>query len=271
VFTHPVGDCRITRVPYFDVPLDAAIIGLTAEQVSSVPWGTPKWATPEGQVLVGQAIWVIESGDRTIVVDPCGASDAFLRSGPEALTHQAAVVAAMDIASLPVENVDTVVLSHLDGIGMAAAVDESGRWSPLFPNATIELTGLELAHVRSNPGIDGASALLQLCERGIVQAMPTRWNMTADVTAVHTGGHSPGHVAIRVGEGAVFLGHLAVSPLQAAFGPIPHQHLDDPAAHEALEMQLAWAVEHDALIIGPLWPGPGAGRVSGPPWVVTAA
>lgn len=271
MITHLIGSSRITRVSYFDVPLDADVIGLTRDQVKSVTWGTPDWATPEGHVLVGQAIWVIESGDRTIVVDPCGASDAFLRTGPEAATHQSAVITALEAGGFPVENVNTVVLSHLDGIGMAGSVDPDGRWSPLFPNATVELTELELAHVESHPEIGGASALLQLCQQGVVRAMPTHWAVTPDVTAEHTGGHSPGHVAIRIGDGAVFLGHLAVSPLQAAFGSIPHQHLDDQAAHEALEFQLEWAMERNALVIGPLWPGPGAGRVSGPPWVVIAA
>ena len=271
MITHVIGNCRFTRNPYFDVPLDAAIIGLMADQVTSVPWGTPAWATPEGQVLVGQATWEIESGDRTIVVDPCGAADAFLRTGPEAVTHQTAVVDALDTAGFPVESIDTVVLSHLDGIGMAAAVDPEGRWSPLFPNATVKLTELELAHVRPNPGIDGASALLQLHDLGVVKVMPPDWLLATDVTAFHTGGHSPGHVIIRIGRGAVFLGHLAVSPLQAAFEVISDQHLDDHAARGALEIQLAWAAEHNALVIGPLWPGPGAGRVSGPPWVIIPA
>ena len=271
MITYVVGRSRITRVPYFDVPLDADVIGLTPDQVNSVPWGAPDWATPEGHVLVGQATWVVESGDRTIVVDPCGAADAFLRTGPEAVTHQAAVIAALDSAGFPVETVDTVVLSHLDGIGMTAALDREGQWSPLFPNAAIELSELELAHVDSHPNIDGASALLQLCDRGVVQAMPTCWTVAPDVTAEHTGGHSPGHTILRIGDGAVFTGHLAVSPLQAAFGVISDQHFDDHAAHVALEIQLAWATERNALVIGPLWPGPGAGRVSGPPWVIIPA
>jgi glyoxylase-like metal-dependent hydrolase (beta-lactamase superfamily II) len=95
--------------------------------------------------------------------------------------------------------------------------------------------------------------------------MPTRWSVAPDLTAEHTGGHSPGHVIIRVGGGAAFTGHLAVNPLQAAFGVTSDQHLDAHAAHVALEIELAWAMDRNALVIGPLWPGPGAGRVSSPP------
>jgi len=121
-------------VPYFDVPLDPeVVVGLTPEQVAAVPWGAPAWATPDGRVRVGQAVWVIEAGDRTVVVDPCGASDEFLRTGPEAAVHEAAVVAALEARGFPVGRVDTVVLSHLDGIGMAASPAPSRGWSPLFP------------------------------------------------------------------------------------------------------------------------------------------
>jgi hypothetical protein len=150
-----VGDIVLTRVPYFDVPLDPDVIGFTAEQVSAVPWGEPVWADPDGRVLVGQALWVIDTGDRTIVVDPCGASDAFLRTGAEAVAHQAAVVSAMASAGFPVDDVDTVVMSHLDGIGMVAAVDGQGGWAPLFPCARIVMTNAELAHVRRHPDTSG--------------------------------------------------------------------------------------------------------------------
>ena len=49
---------------YFDVALDAEVIGFSPQQVLEVPWGVPDWVTAEGRVLVGQAIWVIESGGR---------------------------------------------------------------------------------------------------------------------------------------------------------------------------------------------------------------
>jgi hypothetical protein len=72
--------------------------------------------------------------------------------------------------------------------------------------------------------------------------MATRWTVAPDAPAEHPGGHSPGHVIIRFGDGAVFTGQLAVSPLQAAFGVISDQHLDYQAGHVALEIQLAWAM-----------------------------
>ncbi|HEY2429177.1 MAG TPA: hypothetical protein VGI06_09625, partial [Acidimicrobiales bacterium] len=145
-----VGAATLTRVPYFDVPLEAAVAGLTAEQVRAVPWAQPVWAA-DGMVVIGQAVWVIESAGRVIVVDPCGAADAFIRTGPAAVEHQDAVIGALDTAGFSRERVDAVFLSHLDGIGMTAIVDADGWWSPTFPHARILVTGAELDWVASAP------------------------------------------------------------------------------------------------------------------------
>jgi glyoxylase-like metal-dependent hydrolase (beta-lactamase superfamily II) len=266
-----VGDIALTRVPYFDVPLDAQVIGFTAEEVTVVPWGSPTWATADGRVIVGQAVWVATSGERTIVVDPCGASDAFLRTGPEAATHETAVVAAMESAGFPIECVDTVVLSHLDGIGMAGSVNEEGRWSPLFPNARIVISEPELTHVNAHPEIAGSSALLGFVDQGFVDGVEPPWEIAPGVSMELTAGHTPGHSVVRVEDGAVFIGHLAINPIQVCGGIMSGQHPEPVTAFDALVRELAWAAERDALVIGPLWPEPGAGRVAGPPWSLSPA
>ncbi len=265
-----IDHIRLTRVPYFDVPLDASVIGFTREQVTSIPWATPAWATETGQVMVGQAVWVIESDNKTVVVDPCGAADAFIRSGPEALAHQSAVVEALATRGYPVGRIDSVVLSHLDGIGMAASVDGRGKWSPFFPNAKVLLSTSEITHIASNPEIGGAVAFSELARQGVVEGLSPPVAVAPGVIAEQVGGHSPGHLTLRIGDGGMFLGHLAVSPLQVTTGAQPDQHVDAVTAHKALEEALRWACDHQALLIGPLWPSPGAGRVSGPPWEIQA-
>jgi glyoxylase-like metal-dependent hydrolase (beta-lactamase superfamily II) len=268
------GDARLVRVPYFDVPLEATVVGLTSAQVLDVPWAVPAWATSDGRALVGQAVWVIEAGGEVIVVDPCGAADAFLRTGPEAITHQEAVLAAMEVAGYAAGRIDKVILSHLDGIGMAAGVgagdDGSPRWFPLFPKATLVLSAAELAWVRTRPEVQGAGALAALNDLGVVEAVDAPWEAAAGVVLEVSGGHSPGHAVVRVGEDAVFIGHLAISPLNAATR-CPGVHQSPEVALAALERELASAAERQRLVIGPLWPEPGAARVSGPPWIITPA
>jgi glyoxylase-like metal-dependent hydrolase (beta-lactamase superfamily II) len=271
VVTFSLGNVVLTRVPYFDVALDADVIGFSPQQLLEVPWGIPDWTTSEGRVIVGQAIWVIESDDQTVVVDPCGAADTFLRSGPEASTHEAAAVGAMASAGFPVNSVDLVVMSHLDGIGMVGSLDAEGHCSPLFPNARIVVSERERAHIEANKEIGGRSAFRELEAQGVVDAVRCPYEIAPHVTMEQTGGHSPGHCALRVGDEAVLIGHLAINPVQVSAGIMPTQHLEPILAFTALEQELAWARERNALIIGSLWPEPGAGKVVGPPWVISPA
>ncbi len=89
------------------------------------------------------------------------------------------------------------------------------------------------------------------------------------VTVELTGGHTAGHAVVRIGDGAVFVGHLAVSPVNVVADMRPGSHEDRAAALVALEDELAAAAGGGRLVIGPLWPAPGVATVSGPPWVLT--
>ena len=261
-----VGEARLTRVAYFDIGLDLAVAKLTPELVqSAIEWAVPTWVTP-GQVLVGQVLWVIESQGTVIVVDPCGASDAFLRTGPEAIGHQEAMLAAMAAAGFPPERVDVVVLTHLDGIGMAAVVDADGSWHPAFPKARIVMTQLELDYLASTPDeVSGLDALNELIAQGAVDGVEGDHRFSDEVAFRFTGGHTPGHAVVEVVSGderAVLIGHLSISPVIVVADQVVATHDDDVAGQAALRGEVDAAAEHGSLVIGPLWPYPGAARVT---------
>jgi glyoxylase-like metal-dependent hydrolase (beta-lactamase superfamily II) len=261
-----VGDVALTRVEYFDIALGPEVVNLSAAEVAALPGAAPVWATVDGQVNIGQAMWVLESAGSTIIVDPCGASDDFLRSGPEAIDHQDAMLAALDDAGFPAGDVDLLVLTHLDGIGLAAVVDDAGRWSPAFPAARILVNERELAFLASPEGEDtpGNAAFQQLVGAGAVDAVGDDHECAPGVRLVHTGGHSPGHAVVRVGTGpeqAVLVGHLAVSPVNLVAPISPASHRDAEAAGDVVDELLAESAAAGTVLIGPLWPRPGAGRV----------
>jgi glyoxylase-like metal-dependent hydrolase (beta-lactamase superfamily II) len=266
-----IGDVRLTRVSYFDVPLSPEVVRMTAAQVSALGWASPEWATGEGNILVGQAVWVIEAGGHTMVIDPCGAADAFLRTGPDAIGHQEAVVGALGSAGFAPDQVDTVLLSHLDGIGMTAAVGVGGGWEPFFPQARVRISEDEIDRVRACPEVGGAEALWALVDAGVVDPVGPRSEPAPGVVMEVTGGHTRGHAVVRIGDGAVFVGHLAISPVNVSTGVLQGAHEDPEAAWVALERELLAAAEHGRLLVGPLWPGSGAGHVAGPPWAVIPA
>jgi glyoxylase-like metal-dependent hydrolase (beta-lactamase superfamily II) len=261
-----VGAVELTRVPYFDVALDPAVAQATAEQVQSLDWATPTWATATGQVLIGQAAWIVESQDRMIVIDPCGAADQFIRSGPEAIGHQEAVLGAIRDAGVPPERVDTVVLSHLDGIGMAAVVDTEGHWTPAFPNARIVMMAAELDFLSGDGRAQGLDALTALLAQGAVDGVDDGYELTDEVSLELVGGHSPGHAIMWIrsdGNGAAFVGHLLLNPVNVALGDRSMLHLDGARATQAIDALVADARAHETLLVGPLWPFPGAGYAEG--------
>jgi len=256
-----IGTVKLTRVPYFDVAIDGDGVGLDVEQVRRVSWAEPVWATAEGQVNVGQAVWVIETDDRVLIVDPCGAADAFIRTGPEAIGHQERVFDAMATAGVARERVDTVVLTHLDGIGLAAAMDVDGGWVPAFPNARVVVTSAELEYLETAPEVSGLTEFRALVDHGVVDTADTLSEVAPGVRLEFTGAHSPGHAIVRIdsgGEHAVLLGHLAVSPLHLAMGECEQMHRESKAACAVLDALVADARANDTVVIGPLWPYPGA-------------
>lgn len=259
-----VGAVTLTRVPYFDVTLPAAAVALTPDEVGALPWAIGTWCAGPDEVRVGQVFWVVESADRTIVVDPCCASDSFLRTLPEALDHQDAAFAAFRAAGFDPDAVDTVVMSHLDGIGMNALVDADGRWRPAFPGASIVVGDVEWERTRGRADDADAAALLSLDAQGAVAVVPLPHRITPEVTMVTSGGHTAGHATLVVeseGSRALFLGHLAVTPMQAAIERPVALHDDPELGGRALRRWLADAAGDDALVIGPLWPAPGAAHV----------
>jgi glyoxylase-like metal-dependent hydrolase (beta-lactamase superfamily II) len=262
VRTIKVGDVTLTRVGYADVSVDSERTGLTPEQVRAVTWGEPLWAD-DGQVRVGVAAWIIDSGDARIVVDPANVADDILRTDADAATHQQAFEQVLVDAGVTRDNATHVIATHLDGIGMLAWRNDDGSWSPFFTEAPILLSKRELDAIDAEMHCPSRTEVLaEIRAAGAVEAVSDRVDVTDEVTIEFTGAHTPGHQVVRIssnGERALIVGHLAVSPLHLATGRCPQQHPDPDRAEELLE---EFRNEADTLLIGPLWPEPGAGRLA---------
>jgi hypothetical protein len=257
VTRYTVGDATLVRVPYVDVLVDADVVGLTPDQVAAHDWAVPTWAEG-GQVRVAAAVWIIESERRRIVVDPAQAADDILRNGPDAVGHQEAVAAVLDSAGYPRESIDTVIASHIDGIGMIAWRD-GDEWTPFFPNAELLISERESAAILDDGWYEpsGAEAFAALHEQGRVTTVEDEHAVTTHVTTEWTGKHSPGHQLVHVTSGderATLIGHLALSPVHCLVDDCV-LHVDAPAAIAVLD-----TLSDGRLLAGPLWPTPGAAR-----------
>jgi len=255
-----VGEVLLTRVGYADVNIDPARVGLSREDVEGVAWAEPLWA--EGaEVRAGAAAWVIESGDARIVVDPAFAADDVLRNDNDAAAHQQAFAGLLAGAGFPRESISHTIATHYEGVGMLAWRNDDGSWERFFPNAPILISQRELDAIDAGV-VFSESVMPRLRAQGALQGVADHEQLTDTVSIELSGGHSPGHQIVRVssgGEQAVIVGHLAVSALHLATGECPPEHMDPAGANIALEKLLA----EDAVLIGPLWPAPGAGRWNG--------
>jgi glyoxylase-like metal-dependent hydrolase (beta-lactamase superfamily II) len=256
-----VGNVTLTRVGYADVGVDPARVGLSREQVAAIPWAEPLWADGD-DVRAGAAAWVIDSGDARIVVDPAFAADPILRNDHDAAAHQTAFAALLESAGFARETFTHAIATHYEGVGMLAWRNDDGSWERFFSSAPILMSQAELDAMDAGD-IMSEAVMPQLRAQGALQAVTgAGMSVTEDVSVAHTGGHSPGHQIVRVssqGEHAVIVGHLAVSALHLATGECPQEHMDPKVANAALEKLLA----EDTVLIGPLWPAPGAGRWDG--------
>jgi len=253
--TLQLGDLTLTRVLYLEAAIDPAPVGLTADEVRSVPWAEPMWADG-GQVRAANCAWVISGAGRHVVVDPAGNLDAILHDPRSTGVHQDAYRIAFAAAGVPVESVDTVLLSHIESIGLAAVRDGEG-WQPFFPNARVLISEEARAnHDEHHPGGELGDAFDALLAAGLVDTFTDGAEVLPGVHAEWTGMHNPGHCAFHVGTAATFVGHLAVSPLHLATGPCPPQHFDPDGAWNWLQRTMA----DGRTLIGPLWPTPGAIR-----------
>jgi len=265
-----IGDVTLTRVGYADVNIYPARVGLTPEQVTAVAWGEPVWADGN-EVRAGAAVWVIQDGDARIAVDPAQAADEIIRTAADAGFHQEAVAALLDAAGMPRESITHAICTHMEGIGMWAWRNDDGSWSPFFPNASIMVSQRELDAIDEGEHPSPVHpAFAQLRDLGVLQATNGGDHVTANVSLEQVGAHTPGHQFVHItsgGERAVMLGHVVVTALHLATGPCPQKHRDPDAAQRRIDALL----DEDAVLIGPLWPTPGAGRWDGKQLVAVSA
>jgi hypothetical protein len=256
-----LGNLRLRRVLYVDALVPPEIMGLDVAQIEAVPWRVPQWG--EGaQVRASASAWVVDAPDgRRLVLDPMQAADALLHDPASEQDHARAISDAFAAAGAPRESVDTVVMTHIEGIGLICVRDAGGTWQRFFPNARVMISEAALDTFGWDGDEDPFTAVWkQLFDEGVVDTFTDGEEIVPGMRADVSTAHNPGHSVFHFGPGpdATFVGHLAVSPLHLATGPCPQQH---PEPERAWELLRGYA-DDGRVLLGPLWPSPGYGRWS---------
>ena len=255
--TLTIDGLTLTRVLYADVMIPPERAGLTVDDLRSIPWRSPVWAS-DVELGASASAWIIEGGGGRIVLEPLQAADEVFYDETAGTFHHDAFAAVMAEAGFPVESVDTVVISHIETIGMVGRRDAEGRWSPFFPNARIVISQAARDEFERNPGSFLSSGVWrEFIDRGLVDTIADGAEVVPGMRAELTGAHNPGHTVFHFGAGpeATWLGHLAISPLHLATGLCQQQHPEPERAWEVVE-----GFRDGRLLLGPLWPSPGCGR-----------
>src|SRR5687767_11151371 len=109
-----VGSVRVTRVLEMDPLIVSAswLLKTTAEEVSAIGWLQPQFATQQGDLHAHIQAFVIESGGKRIMVDPC-VGNSKPRSSAMFSMRQGAFLEHLLTAGFPPDSIDYVVCTHL--------------------------------------------------------------------------------------------------------------------------------------------------------------
>jgi glyoxylase-like metal-dependent hydrolase (beta-lactamase superfamily II) len=143
------------------------------------------------------------------------------------------LVAALGAAGIGVDDVDTVVLTHLHEDHCGGVVSAEG--SPVFGSARHVVQVAELASVREVPSIWGY-AVAPLFAGGLLAEVDGRAELSPGIVAVPTPGHTVGHQSVVVTAGAdqvVVTGDVLVHAVQLANPDVAYRSEADPVVAAA--------------------------------------
>ena len=180
-----------------------------------------------------------------------------------------------DLASKMVnpEDVDIVFLSHLhlDHVGWNT-LDKDGDWVPTFPNARYVAHENDLEHFR-RPEVQASSRypymdfyVEPLVKSGVFDSVGDEADLTSEVKALLTPGHTPGHMSVMVssqGQKALIQGDVLIHPAQVTEVNWTPLFDGDPDLAIQTRRKLLDELEKDGTpVVSCHFPAPGFGRIS---------
>ena len=177
-----------------------------------------------------------------------------------------------DLASKSInpQDVDILFLSHLhvDHVGWNTT-EKGGRLVPTFPNARYVAHQLDLTHFQK-PEVRAEDPYMErfvdpLVDQGVFDTLSEDTDLTDEVRAIHTPGHTPGHMSVMVssqGQKALIQCDVFIHPAQVTEEDWSPLFDNDPDVATATRGKVLDQVEADGTpMISCHFPLPGFGRV----------
>lgn len=272
-----LGDITVQRIIEQEEPLFDPLTffpGLTKEVLEeNRAWLQPTALDPAtGKLILCIQSWVVRTPHHTILVDTCVGNDKDRPNHPfwNRLRGEA-YMRGLAALGLTVEDIDIVMCSHMhvDHVGWNTRL-ENGRWVPTFPKARYVFSAAEFAHWNAENAKalvpPFADSVLPIVEAGRADLVADDHAIADNIVLEATPGHTPHHVALRVGKGdnqALFTGDLIHSPLQARYPELSMRaDWDQALAAKTRRRVLECACEARTLMCFAHFPSPSRARLS---------
>ncbi|MFH9412624.1 MBL fold metallo-hydrolase [Streptomyces rochei] len=271
-----VGDTTVHRIDEILLPPATGpwlLPGATPEVVTRQDWLRPDFADDDGVLRLGSHSFALTTGGLRVVVDT-GIGNGKTRANPAWHDLRTDYPLRLTAAGFPPDTVDLVILTHLhtDHVGWNTTRTDDG-WVPTFPNARYVVSraerdfwaGYAMDEPRRQMFRDSVHPVEDAGLLDAVEVPAEGTDLAPGLRLLPTPGHTPGHVAVRVGGpggGALVTGDCVHHPVQLAHPELGSCVDIDPAlAASTRRSLLASLAGTDTLVLGTHFPPPTAGRV----------
>ena len=266
-----IGDVTVTRVVEIEATggMSRIIPEATRERLQDIGWLYPHFVDESGRMRGSIHALIIETPDRTIMVDTCVGNDK-LRGNRAWNQLQTSFLDDMAKAGYELDRIDNVLCTHLhiDHVGWNTMLVDD-KWVPTFPKARYLMGQVEFDHWRQHEdagqAVVMADSVTPVFDAGLVDLVATNHQICEQVSLIPTVGHTPGHVSVMInsqGELAMITGDFIHHPCQFAHPEWSASVDTDPvqSAQTRREVFSKYA-ETPTLIIGTHFHTPTAGHL----------
>lgn len=201
-----LGNVEIISISDASPQMQAASVfpNVTAEQWSKYPDAV----SADGKMAGNFGVFVLRSGGQNILVDT-GIGPGFPGTLPDKLREN----------GLNPGDINIVALTHLHGDHIGWNIAEDGK--PRFTNAKYLVPKADWDFFTTPDQLERFAAVkaqaFPLRELGVLEIIDEGANLTDEVTAISTPGHTPGHTSYAIssqGERGLVLGDIVNFPFQ---------------------------------------------------------
>jgi glyoxylase-like metal-dependent hydrolase (beta-lactamase superfamily II) len=213
--TTMIGDIRVTYLPDGETRLvPTAFFPASTEEGWTLH---PEWLDEEGRLVASIGGFLVESGDRKVLLDT-GFGPRHVEFPGFGPFDGGQLLESLSRADVEPEDIDTVVYTHLHLDHVNASVRSDGEaWSLAFPNATFLIRQHEWSHWAGKNDPAGIYQETEEAIRDRVELFDADRTVAPGISLMSTPGHTPGHNSVVVSSGperAIILGDVVHCPVQ---------------------------------------------------------